>query len=120
MLVLSFLSWWYGVGWQQVARNFGPRLGHIANAFSTRQLLRTLFSPWRRIVAYPGASLPERFQAGVDNLISRVIGFVVRSVVLMAAAVTLLLGIAFTVLEIAAWPFLPAAVPGLLIAGLIL
>lgn len=119
MLALSFFSWWYGPGWRQVFRNFGPRLERIASAFSVRQLIRTLFAPWRRIITYPGASLAERFHAGIDNLISRVIGFLVRLLVLFTAAIALSLGAVLTVLEIAAWPLLPLAIPGLLIAGLV-
>lgn len=119
MLVLSFLSWWYGAGWQQVARSFKPRLRGIASAFSVRQLIRTLFAPWRRIITYPGASLAERWHAGIDNLISRIIGFFVRLIVLIGAAGALLFGAAFTVIEIIVWPLLPLAVPGCLIAGLL-
>lgn len=118
MLVLSFFSWWYGAGWKQVIRNFGPRLRRIAGAFSAGQLIRTLFAPWRRIITYPGASLAERFHAWIDNLVSRVIGFVVRLLVLLAALVVFSLVAVFSVLEIAAWPLLPVAIPGFLIAGL--
>jgi hypothetical protein len=120
MLVLTFFSWWYGAGWQQVIRNFVPRLNRIADAFSAKQLLRTLFAPWRRIITYPGASLAERFHALSDNVFSRVVGFVVRLGVLIAALVTLLLATALSVVEIILWPLLPVAIPVCLIAGLII
>lgn len=119
MLILSFFSWWYGRGWQQVALGFGPRLGWVSDAFSARQLLRTLFEPWRRIITYPGASLEERFRAWFDNLFSRMVGFVVRLFVLLAALATLVAMALLTALEVVVWPLLPVALPGCLIAGLL-
>jgi len=103
-----------------VARGFGPRLRGVMNAFSVRQLLRTLFAPWRRIITYPGASLEDRFRAWGDNLFSRVIGLVVRLFVLFAAAVTLALVALLNAAELVIWPLLPVAIPGCIVAGLII
>ena len=60
-------------------------LWSILNNFSVIQLTRTLFAPWRRIITYPGASIDEKFKAWGDNVFSRMIGFVVRLGVLIAA-----------------------------------
>jgi hypothetical protein len=120
MLVLSFFSWWYGRGWKRVLDSFRPRLRGVATGFSVAQLLRTLFEPWRRIISYPGASLEEKVHAWVDNAFSRCIGFVVRSGVLVGALFAVILVTVFTVLELLAWPLLPLAIPGCLVAGLVL
>lgn len=120
MLVASFLSWWYGAGWARVTRSLNSRLQAVLDNFSVKQLSRTLFAPWRRIVTYPGRSLEERFRALGDNLFSRAIGFVVRLIVLIAALFTLLIIALLTLVEIVVWPLLPLAVPGCLIAGLVL
>jgi len=120
MLVGSFLGWWYGAGWRKVARSLGPRAQGVLDSLSVKQLLKTLFQPWRRIITYPGRSLEDRFRAIGDNLVSRVIGFAVRSIVLLAAVTMLVLVAILTVLEIIIWPLLPLAVPGCLIAGLVL
>jgi len=119
MLALSFFSWWYGAGWQQVIHNFSPRLTKVANAFSVGQLLRTLFAPWRRIITYPGASLAERFRAWGDNVVSRAVGFIVRLLVLLTAFLSLIAVILLTIVEIIVWPLLPPAVVGFVIAGLV-
>lgn len=119
MLVLSFLSWWYGPGWKEVLISLGPRLRGVIRSFSVKQLVRTLFQPWRRIVTYPGASLAEKFRAWSDNAISRAVGFTVRAGVLLAAFVTLAIVVAVTLVEIIVWPLVPFAVPILLIAGLL-
>jgi hypothetical protein len=120
MLVLSFLSWWYGRGWKEVATSLKPRLVGVMTGFSVKQLARTLFQPWRRIITYPGASLAEKFRAWGDNAVSRAVGFTVRAGVLAAAFVALAAMAAATVIEIIAWPLLPLAVPAFLIAGLLL
>lgn len=115
---MSFFSWWYGRGWRLAATHLRPRLRSVAELFSVSQLLRTLFSPWRRIITYPGASLEDKVKAWLDNMVSRVIGFSVRLIVLFAALVTLVTVAALSAAELIAWPLLPLAVPGLLIAGL--
>jgi hypothetical protein len=120
MLVLSFLSWWYGPGWKHVFQSLGPRLRSVLVGFSVVQLLRTLFQPWRRIISYPGASLQAKLQAKLDNLVSRAIGFIVRLFVLIGAIFTMLGVAMLTIFEVLLWPLLPLAIPGCLIAGLVL
>jgi hypothetical protein len=119
MFMASFFTWWYGTGWRQVLSSFMPRLKAIAQTFSVSQLINTLFAPWRRIITYPGASLPERFHAWGDNLFSRTIGFVVRLFVLLAALIASLITALVSLIEIIIWPLMPPAVIGLIIAGLI-
>lgn len=89
-------------------------------SFSVRQLLRTLFAPWRKIISYPGRSLQDRFRAWLDNMFSRLVGFVVRVSVLMAAVVTIIAVSILTMLELVLWPLLPLAIPGCLILGAVL
>jgi hypothetical protein len=120
MLLASFFSWWYGRGWKQVLDSFGPRSRAVMDNFSVRQLLNTLFAPWRRIITYPGSNIEERFRAWGDNLFSRLVGFVVRFFVLLAALLVLVIVMVLTVVELAVWPLLPVAVPGLLVAGLVI
>jgi hypothetical protein len=119
-MLLAFFSWWYGQGWKQVAASLGPRTQNLADSFSVKQLLTTLFSPWKRIVTRPGRSLEERLRAWADNMFSRIIGFVVRLFVLFAAFLSILAVAVFTLVEIAVWPLLPVAAPVLIILGVLL
>src|ERR1700712_401157 len=100
MHMLAFFSWWYGSGWAQVAQSLSSRLKAVSEAFSVRQLLNTLFSPWRRIITYPGSGIEEKFRAMLDNLFSRMVGFVVRLLFLIAAACMLVMVCVVTVIEI--------------------
>src|SRR4051812_2460147 len=107
LMLLSFFSWWYGAGWKQVINNFGPRLQRTADSFSVQQLVRTLFAPWRRIISNPGRSLDDKLRAWADNMFSRVIGFIVRLLVLLAALIVIIFISILTLVEVVAWPLVP-------------
>jgi hypothetical protein len=119
-MFIAFFSWWYGRGWQQVANSFRPRVLRVVYTFSVRQLVKTLFAPWKRIITQPGRSLEDRLRAAADNAFSRAVGFVVRVCVLLAALVSIAFIALFSIIEIIAWPLLPLAIPGFIIAGLLL
>jgi hypothetical protein len=117
MLAVAFLSWWYGEGWKQVFASFRPRLKGVSESFSVKLLLPTLFAPWKQITSQPGRSLEDRFHAWADNTFSRIIGFFVRSGVLLAAGMSLIVVIILSVIELIIWPLLPLAIPGFIIVG---
>ena len=119
MLVADFLTWWYGQGWKSVFASFGPRLQGVQDLFSVKQLLRTLFEPWRRIITYPGDSFAEKFRAWGDNVVSRAVGFTVRCLMLLASVLSSAAVLAFTLFEALVWPLLPLAIPLLIIWGLL-
>ncbi len=107
MIPLQFLSWWYGQGWLAVAASLPRRSRMAVEAFSINSLVQTMFAPWRRIVSYPGASLGDHFHAWLDNLVSRIIGFLVRFFVLLVAGLTILVITLLSVVELVVWPCLP-------------
>ena len=116
---LEFFRWWYTRAWSRALKQLEDKLRGIEQAFSVGILLRTLFSPWRRIVTYPGSSLAEYFRALVDNLVSRFVGFFVRTSVLIAAGiVTVLFGITALILVLL-WPLLPPLALTLIVWGVI-
>jgi hypothetical protein len=119
MLAISMLSWWYEKGWATVLNSFKKRNGEVLAYFSVTTLLRTLFSPWRRIISLPGQSLKSHVNAAIDNSISRVIGFIVRLIILFMAVITLVLVSLFSFIEMIVWPFMPPAFVILLVIGVI-
>jgi hypothetical protein len=118
MMFTQFCIWWYGRGWHDLITNFPRRIHKTAAAFSISVLIRTLFAPWRRIISHPGAGMSDRFNAWLDNMVSRVIGFLVRSLVLIAAGFTVLGTAIITAIEIVLWPCIPLAIIGVIIAGI--
>jgi hypothetical protein len=119
MLALEFFTWWYGRGWQQLARNMQRRMSKTSNMFSIPILLGTLFAPWKRIITYPGASLDAKLRAFSDNMVSRAVGFVVRLFVLFTAAIMLIIVSMVAGIELAVWPCLPILVLITLVKGII-
>lgn len=119
MLIGSFFAWWYGPGWALVFKNMQRRLQRTEQAFSVGSLLQTLFSPWRRVISYPGSSLQAHLQAMLDNTVSRFVGFTVRLFVLIAAAVILVGVLVAALVELIAWPLVPPAIVIGIIKGLL-
>ena len=119
MLVLSLVTWWYGRGWANAANNLIAMATGVSRLFSVPILLRTLFSPWKRIISYPGASLDAKLRAMADNLVSRAVGFVVRVFVLLTALIMEALVCCFGALWIIVWPGIPLVGAALLVKGLV-
>lgn len=119
MLALELIKWWYIKGWAEVGRRWMAYIKGLYRYFSVVLLLKTLFSPWKRIVSYGRKSIQERFRAALDNLVSRMVGFSVRIMVIIAAAV-LIGGCAFlAAASLVLWPLVPLAVPALIIKALV-
>lgn len=119
MIMFSLLEWWYSTGWKTALEHSRKRIVETYRLFSIPILVRTLFSPWKRIVTMPGASIGDHFRAGVDNAISRFIGFWVRFFVLIAAFALLLASSIISLFELLAWPFIPIAIPVLFVWGIV-
>ena len=118
MLALEFFTWWYGQGWLLLARNVQRRLVRTSHLFSLPILVRTLFAPWRRIMTYPGAGLQAHVRAATDNVVSRLIGFVVRLLVLFTAGLILSFMLLLATVELIIWPLLPLAAVAAIIKGI--
>jgi len=117
MFVVGLLSWWYGEGWKRRFRDVLERLASTMDYFSIDLLLRTLFSPFRQISAGGvRGPLVVQIRAFFDNLLSRVIGATVRSIVIVIGVVTILLTVVVGMIMIVTW----AIVPILPFIGLIL
>lgn len=108
MAILFMLGWWYSKGWGWAFAQIGVEIGKIGKIFAVRILLKTLFSPWKQISST--STFQTFFQTLADNTVSRMVGFVIRFTMLLAALVwsfiILLCGIVFVIL----WPLVPFAI----------
>lgn len=108
MFIVGLLSWWYGAGWRRCAVSVGDGLLNIYDYFSIDLLIKTLFSPFRQISAgQVNGPLGVQFRAMLDKLISRVIGAIMRSVVIVIGSVALLLSVLLGLARIILWPLVP-------------
>jgi hypothetical protein len=106
-MLFELLRWWYGPGWMLAFRRISVRTQNVAMAFSVPILLRTLFSPWKRIVTSGAKSLDAKFRAAIDNLVSRTVGFTVRCLVLITAAIMTGGTFAGSIFIAVVWPLVP-------------
>ncbi len=108
MLFVGLFSWWYGAGWLQLAQQAIGRVVSMADFFSISLLLKTLVAPYRQIsVGQVNGPLGVKLHAWADLQLSRVIGAMIRLVVILfGLAATLLMFVVALALMII-WPFVP-------------
>lgn len=111
MVIVGILTWWYSTGFIQAMRSVGRRLGGWVDFFSIDLLIKTLFSPFRQISAgRVDGPLVEQLKAFGDKLLSRIIGAVVRTIVMVVGIMMLagvsILGVVYLILWLA-MPLLP-------------
>jgi hypothetical protein len=108
MLLTAFILWWYGHGWAQQLGLIRSMLVRTFDFFSVDLLARTLFSPFRQISAGKvRGSLEVQFRAWLDRLISRFIGALLRTVIILVGLLSLITMLVVAVLRILFWPLLP-------------
>lgn len=119
-MVVGFLRWWYSAGLEEASQRAVAVLWRLTDAMSLPILLRTLFAPWKNdVMSARNIALSDQMKLWGQNFASRLIGFLVRSVVILTAVVAiagLCLTFAFGLVVWLALPFLVIALP---VVGLI-
>lgn len=83
MLLADYFRWWYTSGLVAFYKWWKDLLGFIIYYFSIKDLFKTLFDPWKRDTVNYGKSLEAIFKNLTDSLISRLMGFTVRIIVIL-------------------------------------
>ena len=112
MFLVGLLSWWYSDGWIDRVRMMRNRLISVADFFSIGLLVSTLFSPFRQISADSTAmSLSDHIHIFFDKLLSRIIGSIVRSFMIITGLIVMLFQSILGIIILSSWliiPLLPA------------
>ncbi len=114
---VAYVKWHYGQGLRElfgVTQNF---LWFIVHFFSFKLLLKTLFTPWKR--------LGENYEGGFDlsafastfivNGLMRTVGFVTKTLVLLVGSISYLLAIIFSFFIFIIWVLAPIILMGSII-----
>ncbi len=110
LFIFDYLSWHYTRAFRDIGSVWLNFMWFILHFFSIPLLLRTLFSPWRRVSAgHKKGDLEDYAQAIAFNLMSRLVGFLVRIVLVVVGLIALTLLILGFVVFLIAWSFLPFA-----------
>ena len=117
MQLVALLSWWYAGGVRRMLGRVRARFAGLLDYFSIDLLVRTLFAPFRQISAGSVAGpIGVKFRAWADQMISRVIGAIVRMIVIVVGCAAITIQGLLSLVYIVVWLLLPAAP----LAGLVL
>lgn len=102
------MSWWYGDGWRGRAKMIAGRISRMNDYFSVGLLLSTLFSPFRQISAGSiDGPIGAQLRALGDKLISRMIGAIIRSFMIIFGLVVIVLQSIIGVIVLIFWLVIP-------------
>lgn len=119
-IVHHYLLWHYTRAFWEIFHIWLNFLWFIVHFFSLPQLFRTWLSPWKRIIEPRGNKWDLEDLAGylVIGLISRLIGFILRTILIGVGTVSLLVAVASGLAVYAFWIVAPLAIIALFIFGL--
>lgn len=88
MLFSGFFIWWYGEGLVQSFQIALAIIGKIADFFSLETLVKTWLAPWKNdVTAAQNLSLGDQLKIWQMNFVSRLVGFVVRTIIIAVSIV---------------------------------
>ena len=121
-LAQDYLLWHYSRAFFELFHLWSNFIWFIINFFSLPQLVRSWLSPWRRITEERGEKWNLEDLAGylIIGFVSRLVGFVIRTGVIVVGLTSLILVILIGVLVFSLWLILPLLIIGLIITGLTL
>ncbi len=109
LLFGSYLAWHYAEAPKDIARITGNYVWFFFNMFSVGLLLRTLFAPFKRIQEErrPGFDPGEFFSRIIVNLMTRLVGAVVRTLLIAVGCLLMALTFVAGAAVLVIWLFLP-------------
>lgn len=123
LVPLHYLVWHYTLALADLTAVLGNLLWYLYHFFSFSTLIRTLFSPWRRM----GESYPHGFDpAGilstfVVNMLMRLVGLLMRLIILIAGCLMMIVALVLAIIFFLIWLLLPVVVATLVVfSGLLL
>lgn len=108
--MVVMLNWWFNSGLKNLIKSLKVSLYRTIDTFSLGLLFKTLFSPFRQISAGmlpPGAPIKVQISAAGDRLFSRLIGFFIRSLLIIVGSIVILFQSFAGILIILMWLVLP-------------
>lgn len=109
MVIILALKWWYGAGWRWAwHRTIIERLQWINEAFSVSALVKTWFSPFKQTYRKTkNASIDTHIQAAIDNLVSRFVGSLLRTIIIFVGLIGMVLAFVVGLVTVLIWPIVP-------------
>lgn len=110
-MLFSYLSWHYSAGMSEAWERARLAMRAVYNYFSIGDLFGSLFSPFHRDVQSKGLGFdPKVFLYSIaENLVSRIIGFLIRIVIIFMGLIAMLFTVVGAVLFYLGWIAAPAS-----------
>jgi len=121
-IILQFWKWYYTEAVKNLIKIWKNFIIFVQEYYSIPLLLKTLISPWKRDVTRKpqGFNIKKLLEAFAFNAISRIIGFLVRSITVVFGLICLLGVIILGFIALVAWLILPLALIFLIVLGILL
>lgn len=121
-LLLEYIKWHYSRGFNEliiITRNF---FGFLMHFFSFKLLLKTFFSPWKRMGEHykKGLHIEETLSTLLVNLIMRAVGVVSRLVVVISGTLVLIVFMIISFATSVIWLLIPLLLISLFLAAFFL
>ena len=118
-LISSYTKWHYTEGFKDLSRNWKSFILFILHFFSLGFLFRTWLAPFGRLNEEykKGFNAEVLFETLVVNTLMRIVGFVLRTIVIAACLLVLFLAIVFAPVALVLWVFMPFIILFLLALG---
>ena len=120
-MLMAFFSWWYSKGLAWKAEKILVSLERTMNTFSLGLLVKTWFAPFRQIDAVAsGGSLDVRIRRSLDKLISRFIGALLRTSVMIIGGLFIIIKSIWGIFCLVCWlvmPILPVVFIAMFFSG---
>lgn len=119
-LVGHYLVWHYTRGYSDLTHNASNLLYFFYHFFSIQELSRTWFSPWKNIgVGLASATTSAEYLSIVTiSFIMRVVGGILRSIVLLTGVTCIVIVGGATLLAFILWTFIPCIILFCFITGM--
>ncbi len=120
-IIRHYLLWHYSEAYKELFSVCKNLIWFVVHFFSLPQLLKTLFSPWRRIVEEKKKAWDlEDFASRIlINILSRIIGAIMRLLVISIGLVCLIVTLTLAALTCILWVFMPAIIIGCFVLGIV-
>ena len=120
-LIPFYAKWHYTEGFKDLFHNWKNLIFFVLHFFSLEILFRTWFAPFGRLnEEYRKGLDPEAvFETLVANILMRMVGFVLRAIVIIIGIFVLLLTTIFGPVALILWAFAPFIILFLFIGGVV-
>ena len=118
-LIPFYTKWHYTEGFKDLSRNWKSLIFFVLHFFSLGILFRTWFAPFGRLNEEyrRGLDLEAFLETLVANTLMRMVGFVLKTIVIIVGLLILLLTTIFGPVALILWAFAPFVILFLFTAG---